>query len=229
MRLLLAEDERALSEALVKILEYNRYSVDAVYDGVSALEYLAAGSYDGVILDIMMPEKDGIGVLQTMRARRDFTPVILLTARSEVDDRVAGLDAGANDYLTKPFSTKELLARIRAMTRKDDVASTEKSMGNIILDTVLFEMRNDVGAIKLTNKEFQLFEMLLDNRDRYLSTEQIMEKVWGWDSESEINVVWSHVSFLRRKLRSLSANVEITASRRQGYRLEMRNDKEAET
>lgn len=229
MRLLLAEDERALPEALVRILEYNRYSVDAVYDGISALEYLASGNYDGVILDIMMPGKDGLEVLRTMRAKQDFTPVILLTARSEVDDKVSGLDAGANDYLTKPFAAKELLARIRAMTRRDEAATSVKTMGNISLDTALYEMKSEVGAIKLTNKEFQLFEMLLDNRDRYLSTEQIMEKVWGWDSESEINVVWAHVSFLRRKLRSLSASIEIIASRRQGYRLEMRHDNEAET
>ncbi len=224
MRLLLAEDERALSDALVRIFEYNYYSVDAVYDGVTALEYLATGNYDGVVLDIMMPGKNGIEVLRTMRESGDKTPVILLTAKSETDDKVLGLDSGANDYLTKPFASKELLARIRAMTRKDEVHCTLKKMGNISLDTVLFEMKGDIGSIKLTNKEFQLFEMLLDNRDRYISTEQIMERVWGYDSESEINVVWAHVSFLRRKLRSLCANVEITASRRQGYRLEEKND-----
>ncbi len=229
MRLLLAEDEKALSEALVKIFEYSYYSVDAVYDGITALEYLASGNYDGVVLDIMMPGKNGIDVLKTMRERGDNTPVILLTAKSEVDDRVAGLDAGANDYLTKPFASKELLARIRAMTRKEDAQSTLKKMGNISLDTAVFEIKGTEGSIKLTNKEFQLFEMLLDNRDRYISTEQIMERVWGFDSESEINVVWAHISFLRRKLRSLSANIEITASRRQGYRLEEKNDKETET
>lgn len=225
MRLLLAEDERALSEALVKIFEYNYYSVDAVFDGVTALEYLETGNYDGVVLDIMMPGKNGIEVLKTMRARGDGTPVILLTARSEIDDKVNGLDAGANDYLTKPFATKELLARIRAMTRKDTVTDTVKHMGNIALDTVLFEMKNAENSIKLTNKEFQLFELLLDNRDRYLTTEYMMERVWGYDSESEINVVWAHVSFLRRKLKTLGANIEITVSRGLGYRLEEKDDK----
>ena len=225
MRLLLAEDERALSEALVKIFEYNYYSVDAVFDGVTALEYLETGNYDGVVLDIMMPGKNGIEVLKTMRARGDGTPVILLTARSEIDDKVNGLDAGANDYLTKPFATKELLARIRAMTRKDTVTDTVKHMGNISLDTVLFEMKNAENSIKLTNKEFQLFELLLDNRDRYLTTEYMMERVWGYDSESEINVVWAHVSFLRRKLKTLGANIEITVSRGLGYRLEEKDDK----
>lgn len=225
MRLLLAEDERALSEALVKIFEYNYYSVDAVFDGITALEYLETGNYDGVVLDIMMPGKNGIEVLKTMRARGDGTPVILLTARSEIDDKVNGLDAGANDYLTKPFATKELLARIRAMTRKDTVTDTVKHMGNISLDTVLFEMKNAENSIKLTNKEFQLFELLLDNRDRYLTTEYMMERVWGYDSESEINVVWAHVSFLRRKLKTLDANIEITVSRGLGYRLEEKDDK----
>ena len=224
MRLLLAEDERALSDALVKIFEYNCYSVDAVYDGVSALEYLETGNYDGVVMDIMMPGMDGIEVLRSMRARGNTTPVILLTAKSEIDDRVAGLDAGANDYLTKPFATKELLARIRAMTRKEEACGSIKRMGNISLDTALFEMSGKGGTVKLTNKEFQLMEMFLDNKERCLSSEFIMERIWGFNSDSEINVVWVHVSFLRKKLKILDADIEIVASRGQGYRLEEKND-----
>lgn len=165
MRLLLAEDERALSKALAAILTRNNYSVDAVYDGQQALEYLSVGDYDGVILDIMMPKVDGIDVLRGIRKRGNLTPVLLLTAKSEVDDKVTGLDAGANDYLTKPFSPRELLARIRAMTRTQAAqAGSQLTFGNVTLDRATFELFTALGGYRLANKEFQMMEMLMTSQ-----------------------------------------------------------------
>jgi DNA-binding response OmpR family regulator len=221
MRLLLAEDERSLSKALVAILDRNNYSVDAVFDGVEALEYLECGSYDGLILDIMMPRADGITVLKTMRERGDTTPVLILTAKSEVDDVVLGLDTGANDYLTKPFSSKELLARIRAMTRTSAVQADSKlTLGNITLDQSTFELSSPSGSFRLANKEYQIFELLIRNPGRVMSTEYLLERVWGYDSDAEVNVVWVYISYLRKKLTRLDADIEIKVSRNSGYTLE---------
>ncbi|MCD8096674.1 MAG: response regulator transcription factor [Lachnospiraceae bacterium] len=221
MRLLLAEDEQALSRALVAILERNNYSVDAVYDGEAALEYLEAGNYDGVILDIMMPKKDGISVLRELRAKGSRVPVLLLTAKSEIDDKVLGLDAGANDYLTKPFHTKELLARIRAMTRTGSAqTSSLLQMGNVTLDRATFALSTPSGSFRLANKEFQMLELLMSNPGNLISSERFMEKIWGYDSEAEINVVWVYISYLRKKLTALHANIQIRATRNAGYSLE---------
>lgn len=221
MRLLLAEDEKALSKALTAILERNNYSVDAVYDGQAALEYLKTGNYDGVILDIMMPKVDGITVLKEIRRRGNLIPVILLTAKSEVDDKVAGLDAGANDYLAKPFHSKELLARIRAMTRTQTAqASSKLQAGNVTLDRATFELSTPTGSLRLANKEFQMMEMLMSNPSHLISSERFMEKIWGYDSEAEINVVWVYISYLRKKLSSLHADIQIKATRNAGYSLE---------
>lgn len=221
MRLLLAEDERALSKALTTILERNHYSVDAVYDGQEALDYLSCGSYDGVILDIMMPKVDGITVLKTLRQQGNRVPIILLTAKSEVDDKVEGLDSGANDYLTKPFQSRELLARIRAMTRNNTVQScTRLQFGNITLDQANFELSTPHGSVRLANKEFQMLEMLMANPHNLVSTGHFMEKIWGLDSETEQNVVWVYISYLRKKLAALNANVHIQATRNAGYSLE---------
>lgn len=221
MRLLLAEDEKALSKALTAILERNNYSVDAVYDGQAALEYLETGNYDGVILDIMMPKVDGITVLKEIRSRGNLIPVILLTAKSEVDDKVAGLDAGANDYLAKPFHSKELLARIRAMTRTQTAqASSKLQAGNVTLDRATFELSTPTGSLRLANKEFQMMEMLMSNPSHLISSERFMEKIWGYDSEAEINVVWVYISYLRKKLSSLHADIQIKATRNAGYSLE---------
>ena len=221
MRLLLAEDERALSKALTTILERNHYSVDAVYDGQEALDYLECGQYDGVILDIMMPKLDGISVLKNIRAKGNLVPVILLTAKSEVDDKVEGLDSGANDYLTKPFQTKELLARIRAMTRVGTTQATARlQMGNITLDQTTFELSSPNGSMSLTNKEFQMLELLMSNPHQYITTERFMEKIWGYDSQAELNVVWVYISYLRKKLTALGANIQIKAKRNAGYALE---------
>ncbi len=221
MRLLLAEDERALSKALAAILERSNYSVDTVYDGEAALEYLAADNYDGVILDIMMPKKDGITVLKELRSRGSKIPVLILTAKSEVDDKVLGLDSGANDYLTKPFHSRELLARIRSMTRaQSSQTSSVLQMGNITLDQRTYELSSPTGSFRLANREFQILELLMQNPGNLISAERLMEKIWGYDSETEISVVWVYISYLRKKLSALGANIQIRATRNVGYCLE---------
>ena len=225
MRLLLAEDERSLARAVAAILEKNNFSVDVVYDGADALDYLRAGNYDGAILDIMMPKLDGISVLKTIRAEGSLLPVLLLTAKSEIDDKVEGLDSGANDYLTKPFAAKELLARIRAMTRTQTAQpSSVLRFGNLTLDRASFELRSPTGSFRLANKEFQMMELLMANPRNLISTERFMEKIWGYDAEAEINVVWVYLSYLRKKLAALNANVQIRATRSAGYSLEVIED-----
>lgn len=221
MRLLLVEDEQALSKALKAILERNHYSVDAAYDGQEALEYLEADNYDGVILDIMLPKVDGITVLREIRERGNLIPVLLLTAKSEVDDKVLGLDAGANDYLTKPFNTRELLARIRAMTRAQTAqTNSQLRVGNVTLDRASYELSTPSGSYRLANKEFQMMEMLMSNPKHLIASERFIEKIWGYDSEAEINVVWVYISYLRKKLTALHANIQIKAMRNAGYTLE---------
>lgn len=224
MRLLLAEDEKALSGALCTILRHNNYSVDAVYNGVDAMDYLETGLYDGAVLDIMMPKADGLTVLRTIRAKGNNIPVLLLTAKSETDDKVLGLDCGADDYLTKPFNTKELLARIRAMLRRQaGIADNELSFGDIRLDRVSFELISPNKRLLLTSKEFQIMEMLMKNPGQLISPELIMDKVWGYESETEINVVWTYISYLRKKLKLLGSSVSIKAARNIGYTLEEGN------
>ncbi|MBP5291514.1 MAG: response regulator transcription factor [Lachnospiraceae bacterium] len=221
MRLLLAEDEKSLSRAITVILKKNHYEVDAVYDGIEALEYLETVPYDGVILDIMMPKLDGMSVLRKLRERGNQVPVLMLTAKSEINDKVQGLDTGANDYMTKPFDTLELLARIRAMTRTQSAqSSADLSMGNITLNQASFILSSPTGSYKLANKEFQMMELLMRNPHNIISTDQFMEKIWGYDSEAEINVVWVYISYLRKKLTSLNANIQIKATRNAGYSLE---------
>lgn len=227
MKLLLAEDERELSAALCAILRHNNYSVDAVYDGEDALYYAASGDYDGVILDIMMPRRDGVSVLTELRKRGIDVPVLLLTAKSGVADRIVGLDAGADDYLTKPFDVGELLARIRAMMRRrTQYVPGELKYGNIRLNRETLELSAEGGSsCRLGNKEFQMLEMMMTNPQRVVSTEQFMSHVWGYDSEAEINVVWVYISHLRKKLASLGANVEIKAQRGVGYYLDINTDR----
>lgn len=221
MRLLLAEDERSLSQAIIAILEKNNYSADAAYDGEEALAYLETGNYDGVILDIMMPKMDGITVLRKLRERGNRIPVLMLTAKSEVDDKVLGLDSGANDYLTKPFNSKELLARIRAMTRSQtSQASSLLQVGNIALDRATFELSSPAGSFRLANREFQILELLMANPRNLISTERLMEKIWGYDSEADISVVWVYISYLRKKLAALHADIQIKVVRNAGYTLE---------
>ena len=221
MRILLAEDKRSLSRAVVALLEKNNYSADAVYDGAEALEYLAAENYDAVILDIMMPKMDGLTVLRKLRERGSHVPVLMLTAKSEVEDKVAGLDTGANDYLTKPFATAELLARIRAMTRTQAVQTDSRlSFGNVVLDQTTFELSAPGGSFRLANREYQMIELLMRNPRQVIPTERFLEKIWGYDSDVEVNVVWVYISYLRKKLAALRANVQIRATRNTGYSLE---------
>lgn len=222
MRLLIVEDERALARALLTLLDKNGYSADAVYDGEEALQYLEHGDYDGVILDVMLPYVDGFEVLRRVRESGNMVPILMLTAKSDVDDKVAGLDGGANDYLTKPFATKELLARIRVMTRTE-AASVDSILrvGNIRLNRATNELSSPTGSFRLTNKEFQMMEFLMSYPKRRIPTELFMEKIWGYDSKAEINVVWVYISYLRKKLDALQANVQIKAARNAGYSLEV--------
>lgn len=278
MRLLLAEDEEDLSRALVAVLKHNNYSVDAVYDGAEALDYIEnSENYDGVILDIMMPKMDGITVLKTIRSHGNSVPVLMLTAKAEIDDRVEGLDSGADDYLTKPFSMKELLARIRAMTRrKADTTDSVLTFGDITLDRLTYMLtgpasiknagstekcdvctdtnnedngnltgkikgdntsdgqvsgnqsagNSSVGnsstgtqsvGIRLANKEYQMLEMLMTNPGQIISVDQFMDRIWGYDSEAEQNVVWVYISYLRKKLASVGSTAQIKATRGVGY------------
>jgi len=220
MRLLLAEDERTLSDALVTLLSHSGYSTDAVYDGQDALDYIEAGNYDCVILDIMMPKMDGITVLKKIRAQGITIPVLLLTAKSEIDDRVEGLDSGADDYLTKPFASKELLARVRAMTRRmPEMTNNLLTFGNVTLSRGDYTLSAPDGSTRLANKEFQMIEMLMMNPNQAIPTERFLEKIWGYESESEINVVWVNISGLRKKLAAIGGNITIRAARGLGYLL----------
>lgn len=221
MRLLLAEDEKELSNALVTVLKHNNYSVDAVYNGQDALDYLETENYDGAILDIMMPKMDGLTVLKTIRSHGNSVPVLLLTARSEIDDRVEGLDCGADDYLTKPFSMKELLARIRAMTRrKTDTTDSVLKYSDIELDRSTYQLSCKGKELRLASKEYQMLEMLIVNPRQIISANQFMDRIWGYDSEAEMNVVWVYISYLRKKLASIDSSVQIKATRGLGYSLE---------
>ena len=221
MRLLFAEDEKSLSRAITAILKKNHYEVDAVYDGEEALAYLECGTYDGAILDIMMPKKDGLTVLKEIRRQGINTPVLMLTAKAEIDDRVLGLDSGANDYLTKPFAAPELLARIRAMTRTQMTQNTSSlSFGNLSLNQTSFELSSPSASYQLTNKEFQLLELLMANPGQVISSDRLFEKIWGYESDADSSVIWVYISYLRKKLTALNASVRIRAIRNAGYRLE---------
>lgn len=219
MRLLLVEDDRDLSSAVKKLLEINKYEVDTAFDGLEALSYLEYGEYDGVILDVMMPKLDGIGVVKKMRANENNTPVLMLTAKAEIDDRVLGLDSGADDYLTKPFAAKELLARIRSITRRKGEVLEAYKFSNISLDPETFEVKAK-ESVRLTSKEYRLMEYLIRNKNVILSTERILDSVWEYDTEVELNVVWVFISSLRKKLEQIGANCTIRSLRGVGYRLE---------
>ncbi len=224
MRLLLAEDEHELSNALVAILKHNKYSVDAVYDGEEALEYLEADNYDGVILDIMMPKVDGLEVLRKLRQNGNKIPVLMLTAKSEIDDRVKGLDFGADDYLTKPFATKELLARIRSITRRQsELTDSLLIMGNTTLNRLTFELSSEKETISLSNKEFQIMELFMANQKQYFPAERMIERIWGFDTEADISVVWVYISNLRKKMLEIESNIQIRAARNIGYTLEIKS------
>ena len=225
MKLLYAEDEISMSEAVKDILEYHNYSVDAVYDGEEALEFARLEHYDGIILDVMMPKLNGLQVLQKLRAEGCKTPVLLLTAKSEVEDRIEGLDMGADDYLPKPFVMGELLARIRAMLRRREEFTPDiLKCGNISLNIHSYELSGNGQSFVLPKIEYKMMEALMLNRGIFLSTEDLLVKVWGYNCEADIGVVWVYISYLRKRLSALKANVEIKAKRNVGYTLEVVND-----
>ncbi len=224
MKLLLAEDEKSLSKAVCALLERSHYSVDTAFDGKEALEYLECGHYDGVILDIMMPVIDGITVLKKIRSQGNLVPVIMLTAKSDIDDKVEGLDQGANDYLTKPFAARELLARVRAMLRAGTSQADSKIVfGNVSLDCSAYELSTPYGTYPLANKEYQLMELLMKHTGQILSAEHLFDKIWSMDSDSDIHVVWTYISYLRKKLSALKADITIKSRRNVGYNLECQN------
>lgn len=221
MKILYAEDEVAMSEAIVDILTYHNYTVDAVYDGMEALDYARAEKYDGIILDIMMPKMNGLEVLQTLRKEGCKTPVMLLTAKTDIEDRIAGLDMGADDYLPKPFDMGELLARVRAMLRRREEFSPDiMQYGNISLNRQSYELSGNGQTVVLPKLEYQMMELLMLNKGIYLSTEDLLVKVWGYDTDAEIGIVWVYISYLRKRLSALDADIEIKAKRNVGYTLE---------
>lgn len=225
MRLLIAEDELDLAEALSVLFEKNQFSVDVVNDGLSAYDYASGGDYDAVILDVMMPGLNGLEVLRRLREEGVKTPVMMLTARGEKDDRITGFDAGADDYLPKPFEPDELISRVRAMLRRrEDYRPTVLTFGNVTLNTATGVLSHEKDSVRLSGREFQLMELFLGSPGLVLSADQIMERIWGWDADAEINVVWVHISNLRKTLRSIGANVTIRASRGLGYILEEDHD-----
>lgn len=224
MKLLYAEDEPALSEAVVDYLTYHKYIVDAVYDGAEAYDYAISGDYDGIILDIMMPKRDGLEVLSALRRNGCRTPVLLLTAKTQVEDRVHGLDAGADDYLPKPFDMGELIARIRAMLRRREEYHPDLvCFGDLTLNMQSGEIRVGDMSFQLSKQEYRLMEQLMLNHTMYLSTEDLLAKAWGYNTETDINSVWLYISYLRKRLSAMNSKVEIASKRNIGYKLELQS------
>lgn len=225
MKLLYAEDEISMSEAVVDILTYHKYVVDAVYDGDDALSFAQIEQYDGIILDIMMPKMSGLEVLKKLRESGVKTPVLLLTAKAEIEDRIQGLDMGADDYLPKPFAMGELLARVRAMLRRKEQFTPDIiKCGNVALNLQNYELSGNGKSSVLPKLEYQLMELLMLNQGIYLSTEDLLTKIWGYDTEAELGTVWVYISYLRKRLVALDANVTILAKRNVGYTLEVNHD-----
>ena len=221
MRLLIAEDELDLAEALTVFFEKNHFSVDAVHNGFDAYEYAASGGYDGVILDVMMPKMNGIQVLERLRAEGCRTPIMMLTAKGQKDDRITGFNAGADDYLPKPFDPDELLSRVRAMLRRSEAYQPSVlSCGDVTLDPSTGLLSCGGQSLRLSGREFQVMELFLHNPRQVFSAERIMERVWGWDNEAEINVVWVNISNLRKKLKAIGSRLSLRANRGLGYALE---------
>lgn len=222
MKLLYAEDERPLSEAVVDILTCHKYIVDAVYNGEDAYDYAISGDYDGIILDIMMPKRDGIDVLSALRQNGCKTPILLLTAKTQVDDRIRGLDAGADDYLPKPFDMGELLARIRAMLRRREEFHPDLlSFGDLTLNMQSCTLSCRDMNFVLPKQEYRLMEQLITNHSIFLSSEDLLVKAWGYNAQADINNVWLYISYLRKRLSAMDSCVEIVSKRNIGYRLEL--------
>ncbi len=219
MKILLVEDEKDLSSVIVRVLKANKYDVETAYDGLEGLEKAHRETYELIITDLMMPKMDGIQFIKTLRGENNSTPILILTAKSQIDDKVEGLDSGADDYLTKPFSMKEFLARIRSLTRRKGDLLEPYKIENLELDHNTFEIRTPNGSLPLTDTEYRLLEYLLRNKNTVLSTERIMENIWGYDTEVEINVVWAYLSSLRKKLAQIGSDVTIKAMRGVGYKI----------
>lgn len=221
MRLLIAEDELDLAEALTVFFEKNHFSVDAVHNGFDAYEYASAGGYDGIILDVMMPKMNGLQVLERLRAEGVATPIMMLTAKGQKDDRVTGFNAGADDYLPKPFDPDELLSRVRAMLRRAQAYQPSMlTYGDVTLGPASGLLSCGSQSLRLGGREYQVMELFLRHPRQVFSAERIMEHVWGWDNEAEINVVWVNISNLRKKLRTLGSRLTLRANRGLGYVLE---------
>ena len=224
MKILVVEDDRELSRAIKRLLEFNKYEVDVAFDGLEALDKVYYNEYDALILDYMMPKMDGITTLKTLRANDNNIPVLMLTAKANIDDKVEGLDAGADDYLTKPFQIKELLARVRALLRRKGEVISSLEFGDFTLDSNTAEVVSKDNRVNLTNKEYQLLELFIRNKNILLSTEKIMNTIWDFDSQAEINVVWQFISNIRKKLKSIGSEYTIQAVRGIGYRLGKNDD-----
>ena len=222
MKLLYAEDEPALSEAVVDYLTYHNYIVDAVYNGIDAYDYAISGDYDGIILDIMMPGKDGLDVLSDLRKNGCSVPILLLTAKAQVEDRIRGLDIGADDYISKPFDMRELMARIRAMLRRREEFHPDViCFGDLTLHMQSGDLQAGDLTVSLPKQEYRLMEQLMRNHTMYLSTEDLLVKAWGYNTETDINSVWLYISYLRKRLSAINSRVEIISKRNIGYKLEM--------
>ena len=221
MRILIAEDDPKLLKSLVHIFKTNLYSVDGVDNGIDAYDFASSGEYDGLVLDIMMPGIDGITLLKGLRAKGITTPALFLTARTEIEQRIEGLDAGADDYLPKPFSTGELLARVRAMLRrKDNFTPDVLTLGTLSLNRSTYELSYEGRSQQLSGKEFQVMEMLMQHPDIIVTAERMITHIWGWDTSVDTSVVWVHISNIRKKIEALGAPVTIRSVRNAGYLLE---------
>jgi len=222
LKILIVEDERELSDVLAVLLKQNLHEVDAVYNGIDGEDYAMSGVYDAIILDIMLPGKSGTDVLRSLRAQGNATPILLLTARSEAEDKIHGLDLGADDYLTKPFVTGELLARLRAITRRgNEFIGDTLQVGGTTLDKNTHELSGKTSAVKLSVKEYQILNMLMQNNSQIIPKERFIEKIWGFDSDAEYNSIEVYVSFVRKKLAAISSDLQIKAVRNVGYSLEV--------
>ena len=222
MRVLIAEDEESLARGLKHLLEKSKFSVDIVFNGRDALDYFRMTDYDAIVLDIMMPGLNGLEVLKAIRSAGSPVPVMMLTAKAEIEDRVAGLNLGADDYLPKPFATAEFLARVRALTRRSrgDLCEDTLRFGSVCLDRNTYELTCGGSRVRLNNKEFQLLELFFRHPHFVFSTDRLMDMVWGADSEAYSDVVWTYIGFIRRKLRQLGADIQIRTVRGAGYSLE---------
>ena len=221
MRILIAEDDASLLKSLIYVFKLNKYEVDGVSNGLDAYDYASSGEYDGLVLDIMIPSLDGISVLKKLRAQGINTPTLFLTAKTEISDRVEGLDAGADDYISKPFSTQELLARVRAMLRrKDNFVPEIMEYEGLKLNKSTYELSYLNNVVTLGSKELQITEVLFSRKGNIVTIEQLITHIWGWDTDIDTSVVWVHISNLRKKMESINAPVTVKFIRNAGYVLE---------